>query len=221
MVTGLPTIPKPGASMIRKPAIGFLAFRRDQDVQRHAARHAVGHVVDLAVGDRHDAGEPGARDFADRALDLAEQQRAGVAFFVDGDGAQIQVGELLRLIADRRPGRVGEGGAVVDLHRSGPVDHQQSDIRQRFPRFPHQPGTGQPQQQHGEREDAKHRAFRPPPQRQSADQSGRGGDHGDQPNRQQRVEAKGRDDLFGMHGVSLAWGGGPRPGLSRLLSGSS
>ena len=180
-------------------AVGFLALGRDQHVQRRAAGRRVRNVVHLAVGDGDRAGQPRARDIRQRSVDGAEQAGAGIAAFRHGDGAQLQVGKFRRLLRDRGPRRLGQSRAIADLHRGGLVDHQQADVGQVFAGLLHQPRTGQPEQQHREAGEPPDRAACPARGGECHHQQRQHAECGDQPERQQRIEAQGGDGFRGAH----------------------
>ncbi len=76
---------------------------------------------------------------------------------------QFQIGQMRRLGADAGHRGIGQLHAVADLHGVGAVNHQQCDVPQTLPRFPHQRGAGQPRQQHRESGRAQPGAAGPAP----------------------------------------------------------
>ena len=95
--------------------------------------------------------------------------------------------------------RLGQMRSVADLHGGRLVHHQQPDIAQGLPGFLHQPGAGQPQQQHGEGGEAEQRAAATAPDAQRHDGQRQDAEDDQDPHRQQRIEADRGDDLFGAH----------------------
>ena len=174
-------------------------LRGDQHVERRAAGRGLGNVVDLPVSDGDGPGQPRARDIGQRPVDGGEQPRAGIAALRHRDGAQLQVGQPGRLLADRGPRRLGQARTLAHLHRRGLVHHQQADIRQVFAGFLHQARAGQPGQQHRESGQAPQRPACPPHRRQRHHQRSDNHQPDDEPFRQQRLEAQRGDDFLGVH----------------------
>ena len=131
------------------PAVGFLAGGCDQHVQRGVIQDFrrlldARRVVDLAIGNQDRTGKAATRDIGQSAVDGGEQIGPGVAAFRYHHGAQFQAADMAGLFGDVGAGGLGQTGALADLHRGGLIDHQQADIGQAFPAFPHQHGTAQP-----------------------------------------------------------------------------
>ncbi len=165
-------------------AVGLLALRRDQHVERRAARRRFRNVVHLPVGDGDRAGQSRARNIRQRAVDRAEQACAGIAALRHGDGAQFEVRQLRRLLGQRGPCRVGQARAFADLHGRRLIDHQQADIGQIVPAFLHHARAGQPQQQNGKAGDPPHRPARPAEGGDRDHQQRNHAEYCDQPQRQ-------------------------------------
>ncbi len=199
-------------------AVDLLSSRRDEHVERHAARRGLGNVVHLAVGDGDDPGEPRARNVGERAVDRREQPRSGVAAFGHGDRAQLQVGQLRRLLLDGAVRRLGEARAVADLHRGGLVDHEETHIRQGFARLLHEARSGEPKQQHREGKTPPDGPARPTPGRGREHQDAQKSEQRDEPYGNQRVEADTRDRLFEMHATGPTSRGWPARAPGRPCS---
>ena len=195
-------------------AVGFLPSPVSSRFSGAPPGAAFRHVVDLPVGDGDGAGQAGPGDVGQRAIDLGEQLRAGVAGLRHGDGAEFKVGQMGGLRLDRLAREVGQMRPVADLHGGRLVHHQQADIAQRLPRFLHQPGTGQPQQQHREGGEPQQRAAAtaPKPQRHDGQRQHAEGDQ--EPHRHQRIEVDRGDDLFGAHQIGNTILLPSRPGVS-------
>ena len=148
-------------------------------MQRRAAERRFGgggDVVHLAVGDGDDAGEPRPRDVAKRTIDGREQAGAFRTGFRHGDRAQLEVRQAARFRLDFRARGFGELSAIADAHAGGLVDDKQPDIRQRLACFLHEPRAREPQQQHGEGEEAPHGAGRAPPKGDGERENGETGE---------------------------------------------
>ena len=135
-----------------------------------------------------------ARNVGQRAVDRREQPRAGIAAFRHRDRAQLQIGQLRRLLPrSRAAGGLGQARAVADLHarRSGrpPAGRHRAASR-----GSPAPDAGRPAKAAARR---RRRAARPCPRarRQSRErehQAHRSAEQRDQPDGKQRVEADAR-----------------------------
>ena len=158
----------------------------------------VGDVVHLAVGDGDRAGQARARDVGQRAVDRAEQARAGVAALRHGDGAQLQVRaasppagsmrgarRLGQPRRDRRSASTPSGRPPAGRYRAGC-------------RGSPAPARGPASQSSSTAKPASRQTV-PRARRNAASATTSSGDHaerGDQPERQQRLEAQCGDDLL-------------------------
>ncbi len=203
-----------------QPAVGFLALRRDQHVQRRAAGRGLRDVVHLPVGDGDRAGEAGARNVGQRPVDGGEQPGAGIAAFRHGDGAQLQVRQLRRLLArsaaraaSARRARSPTCIEAVWSTTSRPISGRLSRVSctSRGPAS-HSSSTAKPARR---QQRAARRAARAASATTSSDEHA---ERGDQPERQQRIEAERGDDLFRAASIAPAAAGSPARAPGRLCS---
>ena len=180
-------------------AIHLLRLGGDQHVQRGLGDGRFRDVVRLAVGDGDDAGEAGARDIRQAALDAGEQAGALAAGFRHRHGAQLQPRQVAGLGLDAGAGAFGERGAGADLHGGRFVHHQQRDVRQALAGFLHHARAGKPEQQHGEGQETPGGATGAQEGGEHQGDEAEGCEGGQQPERQGRLEADGGDGLFHSH----------------------
>ena len=117
----------PGGFNDADTTVHFLALGGNQHVQWRAVRRGLlvrRDVMHLTIGDRDGAGEPVARDIRQGLTDGAEKTCAGITALRHGDGAQLKARHPRRLTGDRLLGRLGQGGAIADLH-GGSLVHDQ------------------------------------------------------------------------------------------------
>jgi hypothetical protein len=134
------------------------------------------HVVDLAVGDQHRAGDALARHVGQRAGERGYELRAvvgqpGVGIGRAGmDDAQIEIAELLQA-----PGHVGErlvgiAPALADAHAGRVVDDDDGDVALRLALLLDQRRVGEDEQQQGQRRQPPGEAAGAPPGAESQDE---------------------------------------------------
>jgi hypothetical protein len=132
-----------------------------EGVERRAKAHGVHggrQVVDHAVRDHDDAGEPVRRHVGEAVGERREQARAVVGFPVLRlDEARLHIREAAEAALQLRAHPVGHGGAVAERLRGGAVHHHRDDVLHLLAFLLHQGGVGESQQDEGEREGAHDR----------------------------------------------------------------
>ena len=133
------------------------------------------HVVHLAVGHQHEAGKALLRNVGQRLAHGVEQLGALLGMIAAALGlhhAQLEVLELLRGLAQLGDGRVGVGGAVLQVLAGRAVDHRQRDVLLIGALLLDQRGIEQDRGQRRARQQAQQRAARPAQQRIAHQQPG-------------------------------------------------
>jgi len=187
-------------------AVAFVLLAGDQGVHRRAAqlgRQVLGgvdrrHVVHLAVGQQHHAGQPLRRHLDQRGPHGLDQARAArpLAAQLDvrrrqGGLAHLEAFLLAELPLQRFLGRLDLLAALADRHGIGIVDHDQGDVGDGLALLLDQRGIGQRRHDHDQRAQ--------PPQRaagagQDAEADQHNADHAQRSQdlpREQRVEGDG------------------------------
>ena len=112
------------------------------------------------VGERHDAGEAGAGDVREGAVDGGEQGGAVAAGLGHDDGAHLEVRHARGLGGELGECGVADRGAVAHPHRIRLVDDEQADVGDGVAGFLDQARSGEPEQQDDEGEAAPQHAAR-------------------------------------------------------------
>ncbi len=179
-------------------AVGLARLAGQEHVQRRVERQAVRrrHVVHLAVGDHHRAGDALRRHVGERAHERGVELGAGIGQGRVGigragmDDAHVEVfqpRELLRQVGERR---VGERAPVADAHARRIIDHDGGDIALRLALFLDQRGIDQDDDERGQGQEPPQDAARAPrrAERERNDRERGEGGHG--PPRQERREGE-------------------------------
>ncbi len=171
----------------QQPAVLLAGLAGDEGMERRGEIEMVGggHVVHLAVGDHHRAGDALLRHVGERMLERRIELRAGVGEAGARLGrarmhhAEVEVGKRFQLLRHLVERLLGHLPAVADAHARAVVDHHHGDVALGLAVLLDQGGIGEDHQQYRSRQQAPERAARPAP---GADRKG-----------QQRQPAEGRD----------------------------
>jgi hypothetical protein len=116
----------------RNAAVAFIRMTGDQRLHRRGKTQRCrvgGHVVDPAIGDHDDAGEPIGRDIGERRIERGEQARAVrlAVGFSSLDDAQLQSRNPVQPFQDLVASRLGLLQAVAEILTGALVDHDDRD----------------------------------------------------------------------------------------------
>jgi len=181
-------------------------------MQRRAAqfrRQARRHVVDLAVGQQHDACQSFRRHFDKRRAHGFDQARTARAFAAEldlgrrqHDLADLEALLLAKLALQRLARGLDLPATLADGHRIAVVDHDQCHVGDGLALFFDQGGIGECGEDDGDRAHPPDRAARAGAQAEQDQHQSEAAQHGQRRPRQQRIEGDG-DGRRRVHRLSL------------------
>ena len=164
-------------------------------------------VVDHAVGDHDDAGEPLRRHIGERLSQCGEQLGAVVAGRVRHvDEARLDVGQGAEAALQLGSDLIGHRRPVAERLRAGAIDDHRGDVTHRFAILAHERGVGECGQHQAEHEGAQGRRA---PARQEGEDGKQHGD--DRERREHRPGQQGREAEAQHEAGPSASGRGVRP----------
>ncbi len=179
-------------------AVALVLLAGDQRMHGRAAqfrRHAGRHVMNLAVAQQHDAGQPLRRDLDQGRAHRIDQARAArpLAPQLDlrrrqHDFAHFQPVLLAELALQGFARALDLLAPFADRHRIAVVDHDQRHVGDGLALLLDQRGIGQRRQHDDERTEAPDRAARTGPQAEQDQHKADRAQHGQHRPRQQRIE---------------------------------